>query len=125
MLIGDLTPGSAVWFWAAAATIIATLASVVSVLYKAQMNMKDSEIKSGELRENCLKEELISLRMEHQLTIRKLTEEVDECRRDREELRVEMARFETRLSILEKSDQTVVAKTAKIDKRLNNLEGNS
>ena len=125
MLAESLTPGTVMWFWAAAATIIATLASVVSVLYKAQMSMKDSEIKSAECRETALKAELSQSRTAHEAALEKLNKEVDECRKDREDLRVEMARFETRLAMLERHDVRSADVATKLKGRLDNLERDS
>jgi peptidoglycan hydrolase CwlO-like protein len=125
MLADTLTPGTVMWFWAAAATIIATLASVVSVLYKAQMSMKDAEIKSAECRESALKSELAQSRTAHENALQKLNKEVDECRKDREDLRVEMARFETRLAMLERHDVRTADAATKLKGRLDNLERDS
>lgn len=121
-MIGDLEPGSAVWFWAAAATIIATLASAVAALYKAQISMKDEEIKNGAAREECLKRSLAEAENKHDAALAKLGQEVEDCRKDREELRVQMARFETRLGMLEKHDRISANIATKITGRLDDLE---
>lgn len=121
MLLANIEPGSAVWFWAAAATIIATLASVVAVLYKGQMAAKDTEIKDSRLREESMRAELVAAKDDYKSSITRLEGEIQECRKDREELRVEMARLDTRLSMLEKNEGL---KSVKVDKRLDNLEQN-
>ena len=115
-------PGSAVWFWAAAATIIATLASAVAMLYKAQIAMKDTEVEEGKLREESLKEQLTISKNDHRTVIEQLTSEVEECRKDREELRVQMAIFETRLSMLEQHERATTERVVQQKQRLDNLE---
>lgn len=125
MMLGDAEPGSTGWFWAAAATIIATLATVVAALYKAQIAMKDAEIKSGGERETMLRKEIQEGEKRYDDAIAKLNDEIDECRKDREELRVQMARFETRLGMLEQHDRISSDIASRITKRLDNLEQNS
>jgi len=120
--LGSGEPGSAVWFWAAAATIIATLASTVAALYKAQMKMKDTDIEEAKLREAALQTQLDSIKEEHQSVISKLTEEVEVCRKDREELRVQMARFEERLTMLESHERSSAKDVGKVSQRLDDLE---
>lgn len=122
MILSTVEPGSGVWFWAAAATIIATLASAVAALYKAQIGMKDSEIKDLRIREESMKAEVLAVKNDYKSVVLKLEEEVKECRKDREELRVEMARMDTRLSMLEKKDMQVLAKAGIVEQRLNELE---
>lgn len=123
--LASAEPGSAVWFWAAAATIIATLASTVAALYKSQIAMKDTDIKEAKARETALQAQLDNAKDDYKVVIDKLTEEVEVCRKDREELRVDMARFEERLTMLESHDRDAMERGGRTDKRLDDLEQQS
>lgn len=124
-LLAEASPGSIGWFWAAAATIIGTLASAVAFMYRGQIAMKDAEIKAGKDREEILNKQYDETKQEYQKVFDKLQEEIDECRKDREDLRVQMATVETRLALLEESERKTSHHEGKIDQRLDTLENDS
>jgi flagellar motility protein MotE (MotC chaperone) len=129
----DIPPGSAGWFWAAAAGIISVLSGVVSFLYRQEVKSRDKDIEDARQRELALAEQLTQAKADYRSQeatmkeafseqLKVLESKHEECLKDREELRVRMARFETRLEILEKYKLSESKHVNTIDKRLDKLE---
>jgi hypothetical protein len=118
----DLPPGSAGWFWAAAATIIATLSGVVSFLYKRESAAKDRDIAEGLVREKMLTQALEDAKAEFRIELAKQQTAIEECYKDREELKVRVAKFEVRLELLERQNASEIRRVGILNERLHKLE---
>lgn len=93
-MLGEGNEGITGWILAGIATVIATLSSVVAMLYRGNEKQNAERIQA-------LESDVKSLQSKNET----LVEHVEECRRDREDLRVKIATVETRLSLyIEKHD---------------------
>lgn len=132
--MADLPPGYGGWVLAGVGAVITALSSAVSFLYRRESIVKDRELADEKARSAALeailsqkekewKEESQQKRLEWKEEVDHLRAAVADCQRDREEIRVELAKVSVRVQMLESKYEVEKIHMKDHDKRLDNLEG--